>query len=88
METSPLICSANLPTKTKRSFNKTLKSRGPKAQYTYDVHENCLVFKTSHPNVHLLAKYFNPLERGRPILNEPLSPPSPTNYGTTTAPCM
>ena len=41
---------------------------------TYDVHENCLIFKTSHPIVHLRPKFCHPLELGRPISNEPPSP--------------
>ena len=45
-----------------------------KGWYTYDVHENCLIFKTPIPTVHLLPKYvrvhLHPLDFGRPILNE------------------
>ena len=44
--------------------------------YKYDVHENCPIFKTPHPRVHLLPIFFHLLELGRPISNEPfhLSP--------------
>ena len=41
---------------------------------TYDVHENCLIFKTPHPIVHLRPKFCHPLELGRPISNESPSP--------------
>ena len=38
-------------------------------RYTYDVLENCLVFKFSHPHVHLCPKCFHSLDLGRPIFN-------------------
>ena len=59
-------------------------------RYTYDVHKNYLIFKTPHPLVHLRPKSFHPLDLGCPTSNEfPPSPlPTPTDYGTATAPCM
>ena len=51
-----------------------------------------------HRTLHLRPTFFHPLDLGRPILNEPPPSPalpprpphtlSPTNYGTTTAPCI
>ena len=38
--------------------------------YTYDVYENCPIFKTTHPLVHLRPKLFHPLFLGRPISNK------------------
>ena len=32
--------------------------------YTYDVHENCLIFKILHPLVYLGLKFFHPLDHG------------------------
>ena len=48
--------------------------RSGKGQCTYDVHENCLIFKTPPP-VHLRLEFFHPFGLGRPILNAPLLPP-------------
>ena len=59
-----------------------------KGQYTYDVHEKCLLFKTHHPPpplVHLRPKFFHPLDLGRPISNTPTThPPRPTHTHTHT----
>ena len=41
-----------------------------KGRYTYDVHENYLIFKIPISLVHLRPKFFHPLDLGRPILNE------------------
>ena len=41
-----------------------------KGWYTYDVYENCPIFKTPHPLVHLRPKFFYPLDLGHPISNE------------------
>ena len=46
-----------------------------KGRYTYDVHENCPIFKTPHLLVQLLSKLFLLLDLGRPISSEP--PPHP-----------
>ena len=35
-----------------------------KGWYTYDVHENCPIFKTTHTLVHLRPKFFHPLDLG------------------------
>ena len=43
-------------------------------------------FQDPPPPVYLRPKVFRPLDLGLPILNKALPPP--TNYGTTTAPCM
>ena len=60
-----------------------------KGRYTCDVHENCLIFRTPHPLSIYVQNFPTPLDLGRPILNDALPPPpSPTNYETTTAPCM
>ena len=40
-------------------------------RYTYDLHENCSIFKTPHPLVQLRPKFFHPLDLGRPISNNP-----------------
>ena len=46
-----------------------------KGQYTYDVHENSLLFKTPHPPCPSMSIYIqncsNLLDLGRPISNEP-----------------
>ena len=50
-----------------------------RAGYTYDVHENCLIFKIPQPHppppppnpVHLRPKFSYSLDLGHPILNEP-----------------
>ena len=50
-----------------------------KGWYTYDVHENCPIFKTLHPLhplVHLRPKFLHPLDLGRAISNE-FPPPFP-----------
>ena len=39
-------------------------------RYTYDDHENCLVFKNPHPTVHLRPKFSHPLDLRRPVLTE------------------
>ena len=39
--------------------------------YTYDIHENCPIFKTPTPIVHLRPNFFYPLVLGRPFSNEP-----------------
>ena len=44
-----------------------------KGRYTYDVHENCLIFKSPQ---HLRPKYFHPLDLGRSALNEAPRRPS------------
>ena len=49
-----------------------------KGQYTYDVHENCQIFRTPHPSIHLCSKFFHPLDLKRPILNEPALPTTTT----------
>ena len=38
--------------------------------YTYDVYENCPIFKTTYPLVHLRPKFFHPLVLGGPISNK------------------
>ena len=56
-----------------------LKVQLSKGQYTYDVHENCLIFMTPHPPLcPSTSKTFPPLDIGRPDLNEPPPPSSPT----------
>ena len=53
-------------------------------QYTYDVHEKCLISTPPPPPVHLRPNFFFiPVDLGRPILNEHPPPSSLTNYGTT-----
>ena len=49
-----------------------------KGRYTYDVHENYLIFKNLYPLVHLLPKLFHPLDLGRPVLKE-TQPPTLSN---------
>ena len=64
------ICSM-LFAKFKTKLKNQLFDNG---RYTYGVYENCLIFKKTHPSVHLRPKFFYPLDHGRPILNElPLS---------------
>ena len=41
-----------------------------KGRSTYDVHENCPIFKTSLAPVHLRPEFFHPLNLGCPILND------------------
>ena len=46
--------------------------------YTYDVHENCPIFKTTPTPtllVHLRPKVFHPLDLGRPTFNFKRTPP-------------
>ena len=46
-------------------------------------------FQDPQPLVYLWPKYFYSLDLGRPIFKRTLPPPpSPTNYVTTTAPCI
>ena len=45
-------------------------------RYRYDVQENCLIFKTPYPSIHLRPKFLHFLDLGCPILNEP-PPPLP-----------
>ena len=53
-------------------------------RYTYDVHENCLNFKTYPLFIYQRPKSFHPRDLGRPILNEPPPPSSrpPTLFNT------
>ena len=48
----------------------TQNKKKHKGGYTYDVHQNCLIFKTP-PLVHTRPKFFHPLDLGQPILNNP-----------------
>ena len=66
--------------------NQKLNNKLLKGRHTYDAHENCLIFKTSHSPVHLHPKFCSPLHLQHPIFNEP--PPSPANYRTKTALCI
>ena len=50
------------------------------ALHTFDVLENCPIFKTSHPLVHLRPKFLHPFDLGRPISNETSIPPLSPNY--------
>ena len=47
--------------------------------YTYDVQENCPIFKTPDLLVHLNLNTFHPLDLGRPISDEPQPPPLSSN---------
>ena len=49
-------------------------------RYTYDVHENWKIFKTTQPLVQLRPKFFHPLDLERPISNDPPLPPPSTNH--------
>ena len=49
-------------------------------RYTYDVHENCLNFKTYPLFIYQRPKSFHPRDLGRPILNEPPSPFLPSSH--------
>ena len=46
-----------------------------RGSYTYDVQENCPIFKSPDPLFHLIPS-FHPLDLGRPISNDPPSPSS------------
>ena len=48
-----------------------LQSISTKGWYTYDVYENCSIFRTPYPLVHLRPKSFHTLGLGHPISNEP-----------------
>ena len=45
-----------------------------KGWYIYDVHKNCLIFKTPHPLVQLRLNFLHPLDLGCPISNESSTP--------------
>ena len=45
-----------------------------KGCYTHDVHERCLIFKTTHPSCPSTSKIFHLLDLRAPVSNEPPSP--------------
>ena len=56
-----------------------------KGWYTYDVHEKCLIFKTSHHPVHVYPKIFPPPWRWTSNFKQTTPTLSPTNYGAAIA---